>query len=147
MTGFELQTSGVGSDRSTNCATTTSHHDKFFFDRIADYVPTLIRKESTRIRTTAHVIYQVCWPQKRMDIIKKNDVNLASRLDAKKCMRRQKFLKGLRRIYTRIITWRNACQNRYNSSDSFTPCNERLCVNATLLKAPISPYSVMQNIR
>ena len=23
MTGFELQTSGIGSDRSTNCATTT----------------------------------------------------------------------------------------------------------------------------
>ena len=44
MTGFELQTSGFGSDRSTNCATTTSHHGKFFFDRIADYVPTLNQK-------------------------------------------------------------------------------------------------------
>ena len=31
MTGFELRTSGVGSDHSTNCATSTSHPFTFFY--------------------------------------------------------------------------------------------------------------------
>ena len=37
MTGFEPRTSGVGSDRSTNCATTTAHLIKLIWRNLKNY--------------------------------------------------------------------------------------------------------------
>ena len=39
MTGFELQISGIGSDRSTNCSTTTARHCTVTLADLSELLP------------------------------------------------------------------------------------------------------------
>ena len=100
MTGFEPGSSGIGSNRSANCATTTSQ-------LISVYPPVLEHRfaHKTHLTSSALKLYRAYSAPSYLEIVKVHHPFIASinirivLLAYKKCITPTKLLKGDKRFY------------------------------------------------